>query len=164
MQHSEDLERLRVRNVDDEIREHSIKENLLPGQIRTPVPTVRDIRQSVEAFEEFGYNAIRVIYARPLQKVKPNSIDIDDGIVSKLKCVHHRMAALLALREMRVSQRTQFLPGFVWTIHSTGGNLFQRMLDLFIQSVAFFLGPALFGVQGFESAAKHVFDICVTAA
>jgi hypothetical protein len=82
MQHSQNLERLQFWSVNDEVGEYSIKQNLLACQVWTPMPAVRDFVQSVKAFEEFGYNAIRSIHAWPLQKVQPNGINIDNRIVS----------------------------------------------------------------------------------
>jgi hypothetical protein len=44
-------------------------------------------------------------------------------------------------------------------VHPAGGDLFQSPADFFIQRVAFFFRPALFRVQGLQSAADHVLGI-----
>ena len=53
---------------------------------------------------------------------------------------------------MPVSQCRQLPPRFFRSVDSTRGGLFQRSVDLFIQRAAFFLGPALLSVQGFQGA------------
>ena len=66
MQYAENPQRLTPRRIDDEVREHFVKEHVLARQIGAAVPTVWNFRQSVEGLEEFGDNAVRNLLARPL--------------------------------------------------------------------------------------------------
>jgi len=64
VQYAENPQRLAPRRIDDEVREHFVKEHVLARQIGAAVPNVWNFRQPVKGLEEFGDNAVRNFLVR----------------------------------------------------------------------------------------------------
>jgi len=116
---------------------------------------VRDVGQLIKAFEEFGDNPVRRFQALFLQEVKPDDVNIEDGIFGEPKRVQliglDPPDALLSIRPTSAALLPVRRPGR-W-------RLFQGSTDLFIKSAAFILSPTLFSVQSFQGSPDHVLGI-----
>ena len=73
--------------IDHEIRKNAVEQNVPPREVSASVAAIGDFGETVETLEEFGYDAVRRLYPLLLQKVKPDRVYIEDGVLSKLKRV-----------------------------------------------------------------------------
>ena len=87
MKDPEDLEGTAPRLIDDEVGENPVEKNVPLRKVGAPMAAIRDLGQRVKTLEEFGYDPIRRLYALLLQKVKPDGVNIEDGVLGKLKRV-----------------------------------------------------------------------------
>ena len=110
MKHSENLQGRAAGLVDDQVGEDSIKQNRAAGEIGAPVPHPGHFGQPVKPLENVGDYPVRRFQAFAFQKVKPNGVDIENGIFGKLKWLQvvyrpksERCACLMAASFRRAS-------------------------------------------------------------
>ena len=87
MQHSENLKGIAIGFVYDEVGKNPVEKNLLARKIGAAVAAVWDVGQLIKNFEEFSDDPVRRFHALLLQNVKPDGVEIEDGIFRKLKRV-----------------------------------------------------------------------------
>ena len=85
MEDPENLQRRTSWLINDEVRENPVEKDVPVREIAATVATVRGVSQFVKALEEFAGNPVRCDQALLLQQIKPDRIDIEDGIFSELK-------------------------------------------------------------------------------
>jgi hypothetical protein len=84
VQHSENLKRIASRFINDKVRENPVEKNLLVREISAAVAAVWDVGQLVKTFEQLSDNSVRRVHALLLQEVKPDGVNIEDGIFVSL--------------------------------------------------------------------------------
>jgi hypothetical protein len=81
VKNTENLKGLAAGFVDHEVGENPVEENVLAGEIGAAVAAVWDVSQLIEASEELSDDPVRRLQALLVQEVKPDGIDVEDGIV-----------------------------------------------------------------------------------
>jgi hypothetical protein len=81
----ENLKRLASGFINDEVGENPIEKYLPIRKVGAAMAAVRHIGELVETFEEFSDDSFRSLQAFLIQKVKPNGVDVEDGIFGELK-------------------------------------------------------------------------------
>lgn len=84
MKHPEDTWR-RAWLVDDHVGEDPVKQNRSAGEIGTAVADPRHLGQPVKGVEKRRDDPVRRFQAFAFQQVKPNGVDVENGIFGKLK-------------------------------------------------------------------------------
>jgi hypothetical protein len=85
MKHPQNLKRVAAGLIDDEVRENPVEKNITARKIGAAVPTVGDASELVKTFEEFRDDPISRLHAALRQKIKPDGVDIQDGVFSELE-------------------------------------------------------------------------------
>ena len=71
--------------IDDEVAENPVEKNLPTREIWAAVAAVGEVCKLEEAFEEFSDDPVGRLHAIPLHEVKPDGVDIEDGVFGKPK-------------------------------------------------------------------------------
>jgi hypothetical protein len=87
MKYAKDLKWIRSRLVDDEVREKSVEKHIPRGEISAAVANARDLGQLVKTLEEFRHDPVRRLDTILFQDVKPDRVDVENGVLSKLEWV-----------------------------------------------------------------------------
>ena len=90
---------------------------------------------------------IRRFQAFTFQQEKPDGVNIGDGVFGQSKRVQRLPAHG---RKMSFSHRRQLLARFFRTVGLADGDLLQSPVDLHIQRLTFFPGPAILGFLRFQ--------------
>ncbi len=85
MEHSENLKGIASGFINYKVGENPVEQNLPAREIGAGVAAVCDAGQLMKALEEFGDDSIRRFQALLFQKVKPDTVNIEDRIIPKLK-------------------------------------------------------------------------------
>jgi hypothetical protein len=96
VQDPENLKRTASRLIDDEEGKNPVKEDIPAREIGAAVAAVRNLGQLVKTFEEFGDDPVSRFHALLFQEVKPDSVDIENGVLGKLKRVQSLPAYVFA--------------------------------------------------------------------
>ena len=81
MKHPDNLKRLAPGFIDDEVGQNPVEKNLPACEIGAAMADVWNVSQLVETFEEFSDHPVRRLHTLLLQEVKPDGVDIEDGII-----------------------------------------------------------------------------------
>jgi hypothetical protein len=84
VQHPKDRQGHAAGLINDQVREDSVEQNRPAGEIGPAVTDPWHFGQPVKGRENLGDDPVRRFQAFPFQNVKPNGVNIENGVFGKL--------------------------------------------------------------------------------